>query len=86
MGILRAIANDARTRVIAAISGLAQGHVSQYLGILQDAGFVERRVPVTQGERSRLGRYHIVDPYLRFYFGSLRAGNRSWPSASRSSR
>jgi hypothetical protein len=72
VGVLRAIANDARTQgEIAAFSGLAQGHVSQYLSILQDAGFVERRVPVTQGERSRLGRYHIVDPYLRFYYRFL---------------
>ena len=72
VGILRAIANDARTQgEIAAFSGLAQGHVSQYLSILQDAGFVERRVPVTQAERSRLGRYHIVDPYLRFYYRFL---------------
>jgi AAA+ ATPase superfamily predicted ATPase len=72
VGVLRAIANDARTQgEIAAFSGLAQGHVSQYLNILQDASFVERRVPVTQGERSRLGRYHIVDPYLRFYYRFL---------------
>ncbi len=72
VGILRAIANDARTqREIAAFTGLAQSHVSQYLSTLQDAGFVERRTPVTQGERSRLGRYHIVDPYLRFYYRFL---------------
>ncbi len=72
VGVLRAIANDARTQgEIATFSGLAQGHVSQYLNILQDAGFVERRVPVTQGERTRLGRYHIVDPYLRFYYRFL---------------
>jgi uncharacterized protein len=72
VGILRAIANNARTQnEIASFSGLAQGHVSQYLSILQTAGFVERRVPVTQGERSRLGRYHIVDPYLRFYYRFL---------------
>ncbi len=72
VGILRAIANDARTQgEIAAFTGLAQGHVSQYLSTLQDTGFVERRAPVTQGERSRLGRYHIVDPYLRFYYRFL---------------
>ncbi len=72
VGILRAIANDARTqKEISAFTGLAQGHVSQYLSILQEAGFVERRVPVTQGDRSRLGRYHIVDPYLRFYYRFL---------------
>jgi AAA+ ATPase superfamily predicted ATPase len=72
VGILRAIANDARTqKEIATFTGLAQSHVSQYLSVLQDAGFVERRVPVTQGQRSRLGRYHIVDPYLRFYYRFL---------------
>ena len=72
VGILRAIANDARTqKEIAVFTGLAQGHISQYLSILQEAGFVERRVPVTQTERSRLGRYHIVDPYLRFYYRFL---------------
>jgi len=72
VGILRAIANDARTQgEIAAFTGLTQGHVSQYLSTLQDTGFVERRAPVTQGERSRLGRYHIVDPYLRFYYRFL---------------
>jgi len=48
-------------------SGLAQGHVSKYLGTLRDAGFVERRVPVMVGESSRHGRYHVIDPYLRFY-------------------
>jgi len=72
VGILRAIANDARSqKEISAFTGLAQGHISQYLSTLQEAGFVERRVPVTQGERSRLGRYHIVDPYLRFYYRFL---------------
>lgn len=72
VGILRAIANDARTQgEIATFTGLAQGHISQYLSILQNTGFVERRVPVTQGERARLGRYHIVDPYLRFYYRFL---------------
>lgn len=72
VGVLRAIANNARTqKEIATFTGLAQAHISQYLSILQDAGFVERRVPVTQGERSRLGRYHISDPYLRFYYRFL---------------
>lgn len=72
VGILRAIANNARTqKEIATFSGLAQSHISQYLSVLQNAGFVERRIPVTQGERSRLGRYHIVDPYLRFYYRFL---------------
>ena len=72
VGILRAVANNARTqKEIVAFSGLAQSHISQYLSTLQEAGFVERKVPVTKGEQSRLGRYHIVDPYLRFYYRFL---------------
>jgi AAA+ ATPase superfamily predicted ATPase len=71
-GILRAIGGGARTqKEISNRAGLQQGHVSKYLSILQETGFVERRVPVTASERSRLGRYHITDPYLRFYFRFL---------------
>ena len=35
----------------------------------QELGYVERRVPATvkRPERSRKGRYVIIDPYLRFY-------------------
>jgi len=72
VGVLCAIANNARTqKEIATFSGLAQSHISQYLRVLQNAGFVEQRIPVTQGERSRLGRYHMIDPYLRFYYRFL---------------
>lgn len=68
VSILRAIARGDRTqKAIGVRTGLAQGHVSKYLSVLRDAGFVERRVPVTATASSRLGRYHIVDPYLRFY-------------------
>jgi AAA+ ATPase superfamily predicted ATPase len=45
--------------------------VSKYLSVLREAGFVERRVPATAGDSSRLGRYHVVDPYLRFYYRFL---------------
>ncbi|CAG0965887.1 MAG: ATP-binding protein [Chloroflexi bacterium] len=72
LSILGAIANGAHvTREIASVSGLPAGHVSKYLGILAETGFVERRVPVTESGPSRLGRYHITDPYLRFYFRFL---------------
>ena len=47
-------------------------HVSAYLARLQELRLVERRLPVTvppsQRRRSRRGRYHISDPYFRFYF------------------
>ena len=50
---------------------LPSGHVSKYLGVLAETGFVERRVPVTEPGPSRAGRYHITDLYLRFYFRLL---------------
>jgi AAA+ ATPase superfamily predicted ATPase len=72
LSILSAIANGAHvTRDIATITGLPSGHVSKYLGVLTETGFVERRVPVTDTSPSRMGRYHITDPYLRFYFRFL---------------
>jgi len=72
LSILAAIANGAHiTREIAEVTGLPSGHVSKYLGVLAETGFVERRVPVTDPGPSRAGRYHITDPYLRFYFRFL---------------
>ncbi len=72
VSILHAIAGGARTqKEIGSRAGLAQGHVSKYLSVLREAGFVQRRVPVTAAESARLGRYHITDPYLRFYYRFL---------------
>lgn len=72
LSILAAIANGAHIlKEIAEITGLPSGHVSKYLGVLTETGFVERRVPVTEPMPSRAGRYHITDPYLRFYFRFL---------------
>ena len=72
VGILRAIAHGARTqKEIRIRTGLAQSHVSKYLSVLREAGFVARRTPVTASPTSRQGRYHITDPYLRFYYRFL---------------
>jgi AAA+ ATPase superfamily predicted ATPase len=72
IAILGAIANGAHaTKEIAEVSGLQNAHVPKYLGVLTETGFVERRVPVTDTGPSRAGRYHITDPYLRFYFRFL---------------
>ncbi len=69
ISILSAIANGAHTiKEISQNAGLPNVHPPKYLGVLTEAGFVERRVPVTQPGPSREGRYHITDPYLRFYF------------------
>jgi AAA+ ATPase superfamily predicted ATPase len=70
--ILRAIAQGYRTpREIASSSGLNARHISMYLSTLISTGFVERRVPVTEQASSRLGRHHITDPFLRFYYRFL---------------
>ena len=72
LSILGAIANGAHViKEISQITGLPSGHVSKYLGVLTETGFAERRVPVTEPGPSRAGRYHITDPYLRFYFRFL---------------
>ncbi|MEM9773311.1 MAG: ATP-binding protein [Chloroflexota bacterium] len=72
VSILRAISNGDRTqKQISIRTGLAQGHISKYLGVLREAGFIERRIPVTASISSRMGRYHITDPYLRFYYRFL---------------
>jgi uncharacterized protein len=69
VGIMRAITQGSRTQnAISGRTGLPQGHVSKYLSVLRDTGFVERQVPATESERSRRGRYFITDPYLRFYY------------------
>lgn len=73
--ILTAIANNARTpKEIAAITGLPGSHIPKYLSVLVEAGFVERRVSLTENPASsRSGRHHITDPYLRFYYRFLEA-------------
>ena len=72
VAILRAIAADCRTqKELSGRTGLPQGHVSKYLDALREAGFVQRRVSLTESESSRKGRYHVGDPYLRFYYRFL---------------
>jgi AAA+ ATPase superfamily predicted ATPase len=71
--ILTAIANNARTpKEIASITGIPSNHIPKYLSVLVEAGFVERRVSLTENPASsRSGRHHITDPYLRFYYRFL---------------
>lgn len=62
-----------RLTEIATMSGIDRSNISKYLAVLNELGYVERRVPATvrRPERSRQGRYVIIDPYLRFYFRFL---------------
>jgi AAA+ ATPase superfamily predicted ATPase len=75
VGILRAITYGAQSAGdIVKRTGLDKGHVSKYLSILRDTGFVSREVPVTElGTDSRRGRYLVTDPYLRFFYRFLSA-------------
>lgn len=51
---------------------IATSHLSAYLSRLQDLKLVERRLPAiippAKRRRSRQGRYHLRDPFFRFYF------------------
>jgi AAA+ ATPase superfamily predicted ATPase len=74
MAIIEAIAAGHHTLSdIASTAGIERTNIVKYLGVLQDLGYVERQVPATvrRPERSRKGRYEIVDAYLRFYFRFL---------------
>lgn len=72
VAILTAIAYGARTpKEIEASTGLPNMQVPKYLSVLAEAGFVERKVSVTDSPNARRGRHHIIDPYLRFYYRFL---------------
>jgi AAA+ ATPase superfamily predicted ATPase len=47
-------------------------HLPAYLARLRELRLVERRLPITvppaQRQDARSGRYHLSDPYFRFYF------------------
>lgn len=75
VGIMRAIADGKHSLgEIADRIGISGSPTSMYLSILRDTGFVVRRVPVTKrGTESRMGRYYVTDPYLRFYYRFLAA-------------
>jgi AAA+ ATPase superfamily predicted ATPase len=73
LAILKAIGAGAHT--LDAISNatlIGKTHLSSYLVRLQDLKLIERRLPATTASaerlRSRKGRYHLRDPYFRFYF------------------
>ena len=55
---------------------VAKTNLTEYLQRLQEIRLIERRQPVTLPERklrtARRGRYHLTDPFFRFYFAFLR--------------
>ena len=76
LAVLQAIGSGSHTlKDIANASMISTAHLSFYLGQLQELRLVERRIPATltpaEQRRSRQGRYHLSDPFLRFYFRFL---------------
>jgi AAA+ ATPase superfamily predicted ATPase len=76
LAILKAIGSGAHTLTqISERAFIPSTSVNFYLNTLQELRLVERRLPVTlpkgQRVRSRRGRYHLSDPYFRFYFQFL---------------
>lgn len=71
MTLLQAVAYGNHTRKeITEFTSMTYEKCSPYLDTLLDVGLLERRIPITVrfDTDSRKGRYHVADPYLRFYF------------------
>lgn len=73
LALLKALGSGCHTPAeISNHSLIGKSHLASYLSRLQDLKFVERRlpatVPSTKRRTSRRGRYHLSDPYFRFYF------------------
>lgn len=76
LSVLAAIANGHHSQgQIASACLMGSESLSYYLARLQELNLVERRLPATltaaQRRRSKSGRYHLTDPYFRFYFRFL---------------
>jgi hypothetical protein len=70
---LRTVARGHHTPAeIAQTIGTASSNLAPYLRRLRELGLIERRIPATippdQRRTTTRSRYHLRDPYLRFYF------------------
>lgn len=73
LAVLKAIGTGQHTlSEISHAAMIATSHLSIHLVRLQELKMVERRLPATippaQRRHSRQGRYHLQDPFFRFYF------------------
>lgn len=71
--VLKAVASGRRTPAeIGSMLGVTSSYLSPYLKQLEALRLIDRRLPVTippdRRGTSRSSRYHLADPYLRFYF------------------
>ncbi len=77
LAVLNALGAGQHTlKAIADATFTASTNLTKYLAVLQELRLVERRVPATlhpsMQHRSKQGRYHLTDPFHRFYFRFLR--------------
>lgn len=49
----------------------AGGSLSEHLGDLESAGFISSETPFDKGIKSRLIKYQLSDPYMRFYLSFI---------------
>jgi uncharacterized protein len=82
--VLNAIGEGAHAlKDIAAATITPATTLTKYLSVLQELRLVERRVPATVPpalqHRSKQGRYHLTDPFHRFYFRFLRPNQAEIP-------
>lgn len=71
--VLKAVASGRRTpQEIGSMLGVTSSYLSPYLKQLEILHLIDRRLPATvpsdRRGTSRSSRYHLADPYLRFYF------------------
>jgi AAA+ ATPase superfamily predicted ATPase len=76
LAILQAIGSGYHTLDnIANASLTGKNHLPAYLKHLEDLKLIERRLPISirpaLRDRSKQGRYHLRDPFFRFYFRFL---------------
>jgi len=71
--ILKSIASGDRTpQEIGRTLDLSSSYLSPYLKQLEEIHLIQRHIPATippkRRKSTKISRYHLVDPYLRFYF------------------
>lgn len=50
------------------MAGVAETALGQYLKVLQELEFIEKREPVLAKPRNKRGHYYVDDHFLRFYY------------------
>ena len=69
VSILRAIAEgNRRSSEVAAVTGMAATSLPPYIQKLESIGLIERRRSLAAGPKTKMRRYYVSDPFLRFYF------------------